>query len=199
MTRIRHPQKYGTTPIYRGGTPTSTPTYDPAKLPTGYVACPVCSYPARTSTKNGTTVRAHHYQGSRCPGTGLTVEDPPNGVYVPDKVVYSAKAVACPTCGAAVNESCTTIKTGNVTPYPHKARTALHIAQGSPAVLLEGTGTVPDTRRAVAAKRRVDNKAVPCPDCKVDVGEPCTTKNTHTSRKRMAVRKFNHEVHGIEY
>lgn len=203
MTRIKHPHKYGTHDIYKAGTPKGTPEYDESKLPPGFVACPVCGYPARTSHKDGRTVRSHHYQGSHCPGSGHRVENPSNGVYVPARVVYSAKAVDCPTCGAAVGELCVAVNKnrGRPQPYAHAGRVALHMALGSPAVLVEGEGEHVDMSRVAAMqpRKRVDVLGVPCPDCKVDSGTHCTTASMHVSRRRMAVRRFNHEVHGIEY
>jgi hypothetical protein len=35
--------------------------------------------------------------------------------------------------------------------------------------------------------------AVPCLDCPVPAGTACLTTNTHTSRRRMAIRRYNEE------
>jgi hypothetical protein len=174
-------------------------------LPQGFVQCPVCLYPART-LKDGHTIRRHTYQRGPCPGVGQVVENPPNGVYIPDRIVYSAKAVECPACEAKVGQDCMT-KAGKPITFPHTARLTVYIARGEPVALIEGEGESPadiiaaaKTLKKARGRTRVSYLAVPCPDCHAEVDEHCkNVSSTHVSRKRMAVRKYNADYHGIEY
>lgn len=178
---------------------TGIPEYDPAKLPVGWVACPHCNAPVRTLT-DGHTVRTHAYQGApRCPGSGQVITDLPNGEYVPDKVFASPRGVLCMACGAKPGEKCTNDE-GAPIPYFHAPRRALHLAMGEAVVLVEGTQDAPhpsELRRKAKGRPKVDYTAVPCADCNVGVGTKCTTKSTHIGRKRLAIRKYNADVHGI--
>lgn len=60
-----------------------------------------------------------------------------------------------------------------------------------------GVGGLQVPRLARVNVPRVDRRAVLCPDCKAEVGSPCTTLSTgavmangHRSRIRMATRKL---------